>query len=60
MITLERFALLPLSQDDELFVSLDPVAETEWIGLANARRRSGLDVPDRGLGPVARSRNLFF
>lgn len=47
MVALEGFTLLPLPQDDELFVSLDPIAKTEWIGVANACRSAAFYVSIR-------------
>lgn len=47
VIGLEALAFLPLPQDDELFVSLDSIAETEWVRVTNAWR-GAFDVSLRG------------
>lgn len=58
MVVLEGFTLLPLPQDDKLFVSLDPVAKTERIGVVNACRRGTFEISIRGSRLALLSQNL--
>lgn len=59
MVALEGFTLLPLPQDDELFVGLSPGAKTEWICTRNGCGQCSFDVFVGGWGPARFNRNLL-